>query len=63
MFKVETFNTACCWLQGGLVGSTGSGIRMKDWDKALEDSADEGGGGGGGDESESDADDSSGPED
>ena len=49
---------ALCWLQGGLVGSAGSGMRMKDWDKTLEDSGDEGGGGG--DESESDAGDSSG---
>ena len=28
-------------LQGGLVGSSGSGMRMKDWDKALEESDDE----------------------
>ena len=39
------------------MGSIGSGMRMKDWDKTLEESEDEGGGGG--DESESDADDSS----
>ena len=58
---MERFNTAHCWLQGGLVGSTGSGMRMKDWDKTLEDSEDEGGGGG--DESESDIDDSSGLDD
>ena len=43
------------------MGSTGSGMRMKDWDKALEDSEDEGGGGG--DESESQIDDSSGLDD
>lgn len=28
-------------MQGGLVGSSGSGMRMKDWDKALEESDDE----------------------
>ncbi len=27
--------------QGGLVGSLGSGMRMKDWDKALAESDDE----------------------
>ena len=53
-------NRALCWLQGALGGSAGSGIRMKDWDKAPEDSEDEGGGAG--DESESDVDDSSGPD-
>ena len=29
------------WLQGGLVGSAGSGLKMKDWDKALADSDEE----------------------
>ena len=28
-------------LQGGLVGSSGSGLKMKDWDKALADSDEE----------------------
>ena len=29
------------WLQGGLVGSAGSGLKMKDWDKALAESDEE----------------------
>ena len=44
-----------------MVGSAGSGMRMKDWDKTLEDSEDEGAAAG--DESESEIDDSSGPDD